>query len=127
MKDGLAVAANQRDALGQDSKFAASGKRGVGKDFSQSKIQLAKSARSNGLLLSHAQNLFAKRGRKSAGGMDEQLSVQIRRRSGDACERNVNAIGGRARHHPENQHRFVAHEICFFSSASRLSASSGFN
>src|SRR5713101_3580504 len=105
----------------------ASSKCRCSEEFSQARIQLAKSARSNGLLLSYAQNLLAKRRRKCDGGVPEQLGIWIWRGTRNARQRNVNAIGGSARHHPENQHRFVGHEICFFNSARRLSASSGFN
>src|SRR5216683_2124401 len=106
---------------------SASRKSGAGKDFSQAKIQLAESAGGDGPLFGDSQNFLAKRGRKFDGGVADQLGVQIWRRARDASEGNVNAIGGCSGHHAENKHGFFAHEICFFSSARRLSASRGFN
>src|SRR6266478_6342472 len=127
MENRLAVAANERDASWRDTKFVASGNGGFGEKFSQTKIQLAESARSDRVLFSDAKNFHAKRGRKFDGCMAEQLRIQIRRRARDAGEGNVNAIGRSTGHHAKHEHGPVVHEICFFSSARRFSASSGFN
>src|SRR6266446_1087824 len=127
MKDGLAVAADESYFLGRNLEFAARGHRGLGEKLSQSKISLAESARGDGVLFGDAKNFLANRRRKFDGGMAEQLGIQMRRCARDASEGNVNAIGGCSGHHAENKHGFFAHEICFFSSARRLSASRGFN
>src|SRR6266478_6115642 len=127
MENRLAVAADQRDVFWPDTKFVASGNGGFGEHFSQTKIQLAESARGDGVLFGDAKNFLANRRRKFDGGMAEQLGIQMRRCARDASEGNVNAIGGCSGHHAENKHGFFAHEICFFSSARRLSASRGFN
>src|SRR6267378_7713943 len=127
MENRLAVAANQRDMFRRDTKFAASDESRVGEKFSQTKIQLAENARSDGLLFRDAKNFLAMRKRKFHGGMAEQFGIQMRRRARNASQRNIDTIGGSTRHHAENKHGLVAHEICFFSSERRLSASSGFN
>src|SRR2546427_9918696 len=90
-------------------------------------MQLAEFARSDGMLFRNAQDFLAKRGRKFRRSVAKQPCVQTRRRAGDAREGNVNAVGRRAGHEAEDEHGLFAHEICFFSSARRLSASSGFN
>src|SRR6266705_7220755 len=79
------------------------------------------------MLFRNAQDFLAKRGRKFDRRVAKQPCVQTRRRAGDAGKRHVNAVGGRAGHEAEDEHGLFAHEICFFSSARRLSASSGFN
>src|SRR5260370_26790551 len=89
-------------------------------------MQLADDTRGDGVLFGDAKNFLAKRRRKFGGGVAEKLGVQSRRRAGNAREGNINAIGRRAGHHAEDEHR-PFHEICFFNSARRLSASSGFN
>src|SRR5216683_608874 len=127
MENGLPVAPDQRDASWRHAEFTASGKSRFGKDFSQAKIQLAESARSDGMLFRNAKNFLAKRERELDGRMAKQLGVQIWRRAGDAREGNVNPVRRGAGHHAEHEHGLFAHEICFFNSARRLSASSGFN
>src|SRR6266851_2583132 len=127
MEDGLPVTSDQGDLRWRHSETTASGQGGVAEEFSQTEIQLTESAGGDGVLFSDTQNFVANRGRKFDGGVAEKLRVQLRRRAGDAGESHVNAIGGSAGHHAENEHGLSAHEICFFSSARRLSASSGFN
>src|ERR1700686_2301480 len=127
MENRLALAANERDSLWWNPEFATRGNSGASEEFAQAKIQLAESAGSNGELFGHAKNFLSKRRRKFDGRVTEQLGVQIWRRARDAGEGHVNAIRGCSRHHAENKQRFFVHEICFFSSARRLSASSGFN
>src|SRR5207253_10544339 len=127
MENGLAVASDQRDASRQHVKFTASGESCLGEESSQTKIQLAKRASADGVLFRNAKNFLAKRVRKFDRCVGNKLGVQIWRRSGDAREGHVNPIGRRAGHHAEDEHVLFAHEICFFSSARRLSASSGFN
>src|ERR1700731_281118 len=127
MENCLAVTADERHFLWCNPEFAASGESGVGKEFAQAKIQLAESARGDGVLFGNAENFLANRSRKFHRRVTEQLGVQIWRRARDASQRNVDSVGGGSRHHAENKHGFFVHEICFFSSARRLSASSGFN
>jgi hypothetical protein len=79
MENGLAVAADQRDAFWQDTKLTASGKGCVAEKFSQPKIQLAESTCTDGLLLGNAEDFFAKRLRKFDGRVAKKLGIQIRR------------------------------------------------
>src|SRR5208283_1249692 len=58
MKNGLSVAANERDALWRDAKLAACSESGFGENFSQTKIQLAKFASGDGALFGDAKNFF---------------------------------------------------------------------
>src|SRR5258708_5451085 len=127
MENGLAVAADEGDFLWCNPELATRGQGGAGEGFSQTKIQLTESARGDGVLFRDAKNFFPKRRRKFDRGVIEQPGVQVWWRAGDASQGHVNAIGGRAGHHAEDEHGLLAHEICFFSSARRLSASSGFN
>src|SRR6266446_6426792 len=50
MKDGLAMAPNERNPFWRNLELAARGQGGIGKDFSQAKIQLAEFARRDGML-----------------------------------------------------------------------------
>src|SRR5216684_65520 len=93
MENRLAVIADQFDALRRDAKLTASGKSGVGEDFSQPKIQLAEFARSGGVLFRNSKNLFAKRVRELDGRVPKQLGVETGRRAGNARQGNLNAIG----------------------------------
>src|SRR6266852_5577978 len=79
------------------------------------------------MLFCNAKNLFAHCGREFDGSVSEQLVVQNRRRARDAGEGNVDTVRRGSGHETENKHGLLAHEICFFSSARRLRASSGFN
>src|SRR5713226_6039577 len=56
MENRLAMTADNRHALWRDAKFTASGKGGVGKDFSQPKIQLTEISGGDGVLFRHTQN-----------------------------------------------------------------------
>src|SRR5712664_413870 len=127
VENRLAVAANERDFLRCNPEFATRRHGGAGEEFSHAKVQLADGARSDGVLFGDAQNFLAKRGRKFDRGMAQQLDVQIGRRAGNASQCNVDTVGRGAGHHAENKHGLLAHEICFLSSARRLSASRGFN
>src|SRR5216684_2550722 len=60
MENRLAMTADNRHALWRDAKFTASGKGGVGKDFSQPKIQLTEISGGDGVLFRHTQNFLAK-------------------------------------------------------------------
>ncbi len=84
MENRLAMTADNRHALWRDAKFTASGKGGVGKDFSQPKIQLTEISGGDGVLFRHTQNFLAKPIRKFNGGVPEQLGVQIWRRARNA-------------------------------------------
>src|SRR6267154_2896273 len=79
------------------------------------------------MLFGDAKNFLAKLVRKSNGSVADQPGAQIWRRARNARKGNVNTIGRRAGHHAEDEHGLLAHEICFFNSARRFSASSGFN
>src|SRR6266850_4873110 len=127
VKNGLAVTSDQGDLRWSHSKMPASGNRGPGKELSQAKIQLAERARDDRVLFSDAKNFPSKRRRKFDRCVAKQLCVEVRGRARDARQRNVDSIRGCSRHHAENEHGLVIHEICFFSSARRLSASRGFN
>src|SRR6266849_9478039 len=112
MENRLAVAADERDASWRDTKFTTSGNGGIGEKFSQTKIQLTESARSDGMLFGDAKNFLSYRGRELHGGVREQLRIQIWRRSGNAGEGNFNAVGRRARHHTEGEAGCAFHWLC---------------
>src|SRR5437879_10937823 len=127
MKNSLSVASDQRDASWRHAKLTASGESRVGEESSQAKIQLTKRACADGVLFCNAENFLAKRVRKFDRSVAYQLGVQIWRPAGNARECHVNAVGRRAGHHAEDEQGLLSHEICFFNSARRFSASSGFN
>src|SRR5713226_8754902 len=114
MEDRLAVAANERDASWRDTKFVASGNGGFGEKFSQTKIQLAESARSDRVLFSDAKDFHAKRRRKFHGRVAKKHSVQIRRRAGDTSQRNVDSVRGCSGHHAEDKHGLGLHDVKSF-------------
>ena len=63
------------------------------------------------MLLGDAKNLFAQRRRKLARGVAEKFCAEMRRRTGDAGEGDVDAVGGSARHKAENEHGFRCHRL----------------
>ncbi len=71
MKDGLAVAPNERNAARKDTKCSARCEGGLCEDFSQPKIQLAEFACGGGMLLGDAKNLLAQRTRECARSMSK--------------------------------------------------------
>lgn len=72
MKDGLAVTPDEIDAFGRDAEFAAGGESSFGEDFTQAKIELAEFAGGDEMLLGDAEDFFAKRRGKFAGGVSEE-------------------------------------------------------
>src|SRR5580692_8569403 len=111
MKNGLAVAANERDALGGNAESSTSGDRGFGEHFSQAKSQLTEFTGGEGVLLGDAKNFLAQRGRKPDRGMAEKSCIEVWRCARDARERNVDAVSGGAGHQTENKHRFGCHRV----------------
>ena len=109
MKNCLTVAADQRDALGRNTEFAARGEGGLCKDFSQAKIQLAEFTGGDGALLGDAKNLLAQRVGKLARRVAKKLRAQLRRRTRYTRQGDVDTVGGRAGHEAENEHGFGCH------------------
>jgi hypothetical protein len=111
MKNGLAVAAKERDALGGNAESSTSGDRGFGEHFAQAKRQLTEFTGNAGVLLGDAKNFLAQRGRKPDGGVAQKSGLEVWRCARDAREGNVDAVSGRAGHQTENKHRFGGHRV----------------
>ncbi len=103
MENRLAVAADERDFLLWNPELATRGQGGVGEEFSQTKIQLAESTRSGGVLFGDAENFLAKSRRELDRRVAQQLSVQTWRPARDSSKRNVNPVRGCSGHETEDE------------------------
>jgi hypothetical protein len=112
-------------------KLAASLQRRLREEPAEADIEAADLLRGGGGAFAQADDGGADVGRELDGSEIEQArAVGAQGFGRDAHQGDVDAVGGGAGHQSENEAgpavRF-AHEICFFSSARRLSASKGRN
>src|SRR5712692_2447189 len=123
----LSVRPDQCNPPQGNSKPAAGFQGCLREKLAQPEIQLADLARCRRAALSHPQDSGTNFARKGKGNKVLKRSADSWRRARNLRQRHVNSVGGSPRHQTEDEHRERAHEICFFNSASRLSASTGFS
>jgi hypothetical protein len=107
MKNRLTVIAEDRDFCRRDAEALAGCPSGFGVDLAEAKIELAQVARGNGCLFRDAKDFFANLWRKIDARVIEEFRVEVWRSAGDLCQRDVDAVGGRAGHEAEDEERFV--------------------
>src|SRR5579864_2943017 len=125
MKNSLPVRADHIDLRGGNAKFLACSQRGAREYFTEQKIELADFSRGHRAAFAELQNGFLdlRREGKRSKVFERRLSPR------HAHQGHVNSVRRRSRHDAERQCAASAgkfHKICFFNSARRLSASTGF-
>jgi len=110
VEDGLAVGADERDALRGDVEAAAGVERGAGEEFAEKEVELAEAASGGGATLSKMEESGANIAGEGERGVVQELCVDAwrvapsasLRASSDAGEGDVDAVGGSAGHEAED-------------------------
>jgi len=110
MKNGLPVVADDVDLFRRDAALFAGVECGFGVDVAQAGVELAEFTWSERILFGYAEDFFADGGWEILTGVAEELDFQVWRSAGDSYESGVDAVGGGAGHHAEDEHGVFGHE-----------------
>ena len=107
VEDGLAVIGEKRDFFRRDAEAFAGGQGCFGVDLTEAEIELAQVAGGNESLFCDAEDFFAHLRGKIDGCVIEELGVEVWGGTGDFGQSDIDAVGGGAGHHAEDEERFV--------------------